>query len=57
MRSHEGVVWCTTAIPWPMFNGVLADPALGDNGYVARWLGGFEVPDAIAAARGTTAGD
>jgi hypothetical protein len=29
LREDGGLVWCTTGIPWPMFNGALAVPEAG----------------------------
>jgi hypothetical protein len=29
LNEIGGVLWCRTSIPWPMFNGAIASPALG----------------------------
>ena len=38
LAEDGGVLWCRTSIPWPMFNGVIASPALGRCDGVERAL-------------------
>ena len=47
MEEDDGVLWCRSAIPWPMFNAAIATPELGacaSAGDVAAALAGGGLP-------------